>query len=818
VRLGLLLLAALPGFLPADALDDAWAALDAADPGSFAEKRAAVLLEATGAQAALRGLSTFEAASATGRRVRAELAREEGDEQAITPALLFLREPDPAVRADLARFLGERRLLDAAAAQRTDALGSLARDDADAGVRAAAIEGLATIPVPGALAELDRLLDLLAGEERILAARTLAGHAGARERVVRRVVRAFSTEGDAGRPLDAETLAVLLDAYGEALVHVPGGGAGADERRPFHLGREHPAPIVRLAARTALEALFAGLARESDAERAYGVFDGLRADGFPALELAYRRATYALTSDADPAPARAAAAEILARTRGREDSELREWRVRGALLMAGAELAALRFDAALALCDEAERVLSGLAADRPELLPSPREPSQGNVDRAASHAHLAALIDLWRATLWLASGRPPGDAELQAYLRGMYVRQLEAAIAGSANHARVPLDGFQPLLDDNLGPVNLVLSNPDAAAWPRARALALLADLGRALAGVSAFELPGFEPASDVEALRDPLADPERRQLLERLLAAELEGVEKELYEALDRDERDEEKELRLLMQQLRLRADVKRLREGSVEVLRAHRSVSDFAHELALSLLTDGNAEEARRLCERMKADLAAAAALGAGPVSEPLVAELEATIGSAWMDDGRPAEAEAAFLQAAARLKAYEAELKDNQGPGAGDPERKLALALWIENVRSQRSDVLLSLAVNANVRQNDQEKALDYFEQAFELKQNDFLRVLLACYRARSGRAAEARAILAEVEGTPVLYYNLACTHALLGDQELALDYLARELAENHASERSRARQAEWARADPDLESLRAHPRFERLLGGG
>jgi hypothetical protein len=205
---------------------------------------------------------------------------------------------------------------------------------------------------------------------------------------VRRVVRAFSAD-ESGRPLDAETLAVLLDAYGEALVHVPGGGAGPDERRPLHLGREHPAPIVRLAARTALEALMAGLAREGDSERAYGVFERPARGRLPAARarLPPRHVRPDLGRRSRAGAGRGG--EILARTRGREGSDEREWRLRGALLAAGAELAALRFDAALTFCDEAERVLAGLAADRPELLPVPRSPSQGNVDQAASYAHLS---------------------------------------------------------------------------------------------------------------------------------------------------------------------------------------------------------------------------------------------------------------------------------------------------------------------------------------------------------------------------------------------------------------------------------------------
>ena len=126
-----------------------------------------------------------------------------------------------------------------------------------------------------------------------------------------------------------------------------------------------------------------------------------------------------------------------------------------------------------------------------------------------------------------------------------------------------------------------------------------------------------------------------------------------------------------------------------------------------------------------------------------------------------------------------------------------------------------MLTSLAVNANVKLRSPAKALEYFERAYELDQSYFMKVLLACYRARAGQAAEARAALAELRVTPANYYNLACTWALLGETELALDYLARDFAEVRTQEGARERQRTWAAGDPDLESLRGDPRFEALV---
>jgi len=136
-------------------------------------------------------------------------------------------------------------------------------------------------------------------------------------------------------------------------------------------------------------------------------------------------------------------------------------------------------------------------------------------------------------------------------------------------------------------------------------------------------------------------------------------------------------------------------------------------------------------------------------------------------------------------------------------------------VEQARRDQADVLVSLAVNANVRLRSPERALEFFERAYALNQNDFMRVLLACYRARSGQPEQARSLLREIVVTPSLYYNLACTHALMGEPEPALDYLAREFAENHPDPASLARQKEWAAGDPDLASIADHPRFERLI---
>ena len=194
---------------------------------------------------------------------------------------------------------------------------------------------------------------------------------------------------------------------------------------------------------------------------------------------------------------------------------------------------------------------------------------------------------------------------------------------------------------------------------------------------------------------------------------------------------------------------------------------------------------------------------------------ARCEIVIGGAYMDEDLAREAEDALLSARRRLEEREASLR-SELERESEPIRRLGWEAEIRRSERLRADALTSLAVNANVRMGEVERALAFFEEAYALDPNEFARVLLACYRARMGRIAEARALLADVPPSPNLHYNMACTFALLGEHDLALDFLARDLEENHPSEGSRQRQKDWALGDPDLASLRGDVRFQRLVG--
>jgi tetratricopeptide (TPR) repeat protein len=73
---------------------------------------------------------------------------------------------------------------------------------------------------------------------------------------------------------------------------------------------------------------------------------------------------------------------------------------------------------------------------------------------------------------------------------------------------------------------------------------------------------------------------------------------------------------------------------------------------------------------------------------------------------------------------------------------------------------------------------------------------------------GEYAEAKRLLEEARReypeTGVLYYNLACAEARLGEKDAALDHLAKAVALED-------RFAEYAQDDDDLASLRDDPRF-------
>ena len=107
---------------------------------------------------------------------------------------------------------------------------------------------------------------------------------------------------------------------------------------------------------------------------------------------------------------------------------------------------------------------------------------------------------------------------------------------------------------------------------------------------------------------------------------------------------------------------------------------------------------------------------------------------------------------------------------------------------------------------------DEAIARFESAAQLSGNRQASAALAFAYARADRAAEARKILAEVEELAAVRYmpspQLALIHLGLGETQKALDRLEQGLEE-------RSYWMIYLKADPVYDSLRAHPRFIRLL---
>jgi tetratricopeptide (TPR) repeat protein len=728
-----------------------------------------------------------------------------GDAEALARALAWLEDPDAGVRGAVVVRLGAARPGSEAAGRRVAILAALAGEDPAAAVREAALEALATVAAedPEAASSLAGLARALDPEGRRRAAALLAGElqlrsATARARLVEEV-RGSARPG--GEPLPADVLAAWLPAYGARLAEEPTGGEDAGGRAPLVLGLTSPEPAVRRAAEDGLERLLDRLRELERHERAERLLARLAEDGVEARPLVHARVRGWLAEGGVPPTAALEGARRLGRGRG-DDGPVEDalWRARGAQLEAAALLALDRADAALAALDRAADLYDGLLARRLD---------GGGLAGASVQRELGqarAVVEFTRAFALAAGGAAGDDLALLARLREAHLHLLRAQRVATAAGLAVS-QGLEPLLVGELGPQRLVFAARPHAAWPRTRALELQARLGRALATVAPREMPGFEPFEGLpEALSDPLADPARRALLEDLGRAELEALERRFDELrIERLKRPDqpglEREVALVGFALRrLREE---LRDRPLEA-RYHdlRLPSAAALLLADALRGEDRPQEALELVERMRDALEEGELRQRYAWATRLAARAELSIGGSLSDADRPEEAEERLL----------AGLELLEGLRTFHLEREAqAVAAELDD---ERADALVSLAVNANVKARDPERALGFFERAYALRQDDFMRVLLACYRARSGRAEEARALVEDLPESPRSYYNLACTHALLGEVGEALRYLELDLTTNRPSRAALERQKAWARRDPDLASLREDPRFEVL----
>jgi tetratricopeptide (TPR) repeat protein len=451
-------------------------------------------------------------------------------------------------------------------------------------------------------------------------------------------------------------------------------------------------------------------------------------------------------------------------------------------------------------------------------------------------------VHLWRALIALDS--KAGDVPVLEELRAAHVLFLRSRLVAWRTHAGDP-STLDSLFQRDLSPHTLILFNEKLAPARRGPALDRAVRLAAAFGRVAPLELMGLEgDAPPRRELGDVFFDPERLAILKAMRTATREDYERRREElrdsprfAGDPDARNNQAQiLGHLVRQLveaenderealteRVKGSLKErdpatIPTGELRLIYANLlellTPSMHAYGLAGQLRGENRTTEARELCQQALATLRTAP-LGSSYWSELSSARFELLSGSTLMDDGRASDAETIYLAAERRLDAIESQMEERRS-NAADPEMALQLQAQTQAIRELRGDALLSLAVNANVRMGKPARALEYFERAYELNQSPFMRVLRACYRARSGKADEARTVLRSVTPVPSLYYNIACTHALLGEKSEALEFLERDLAENHPSAGSLAQKREWARKDPDLASLRGEPRFERLFG--
>ena len=813
--------------------DGPLAELRSDDPVRARAAAAALLREhdperrATWVRALLDGFATDDPA----QRVRRAgiLARLAPAERAAELAALFA-DRDAGVRAALLPYFSRPDLGAAGLEPRVEALERAARADERPDLRHAARVALGALDREPSAAALARLARELPSAEAADAARELGTSARGAVHVRALVEGAWGDPSGArgADRIDPALLAALLPLYGEVLADAPEGGDRARDAAPLIASLRHPESAVRAAAAQAFDRLIDRLVLLGEGPRALRLLADLARVGVESHTVHTHRARLALALAHDPSAAlesasalrgdlpaaRAGAGLVLAS--GGDVAQARRWLARSLVLEALARLAQGEVDAAREGLERAGDVLDAALAEVPAQARTGLDDGGGQW-AYAERLEERALLEIDRVLCELAAGASARDPALLERARAAHRLSLEIQVR-AARLTGEALLGWDPLLESELSPYRLLFAGRSLPGLDIARAIELQAELGRVLASVAPRELPGFEPFPGLAPeLADPLQDPARRALLEEIQAARLEGLGQridDLHQRVARrggsgweiPEGDLEAIESLELRRRWLQAELLGIDERGVDALLEQRLPSGLALSLAGDLRSEGRGTEARALAGRFRDDLERTGIsnwwyyLG---VERIVRAEL--VIGSSFTDDDEPVRAEEALRAASERLAGLERRLKEN---GVGDDD--------LAPFRGLRSSVLVSLAVNANVKQGRPEKALEYYEEAYALRQDDFMRALLACYRARSGRAEEARDLLADVRPGPQTWYNLACTYALLGESARSLELLAIELQENHASEAARDRQREWARSDPDLASLRGDPRFEALVG--
>tara|TARA_R110002074_G_scaffold197444_3_gene364400 strand:+ start:3008 stop:5473 length:2466 start_codon:yes stop_codon:yes gene_type:complete len=757
-------------------------------------------------------LTGFRDASRIERVARGKLLATQATAAQVPQVLALLDDPAASVRLELFQVCTRGDLGAAALDLRVAALEHIARHDNEPGIREVALGALGSLDVAAACETLGRLAREMVHGERGVAAKALPETPRAAAVVAALVADGFAADVTARTPSDV--LAAVLPAHGFHLANATEGGSTAAQRAPLVLGLRHPDPKVRRATAEGFQRMLARLRTLGQVPRALQLLEDLEAQGFDARVTRYHRSLLALGSAGDAATAKASAQRLRqgdarrGAAAGLELGDARLWLFRSHYLEGWSELTLGHGGAARAAFSRAWDVIDAQLAQRLDL-----EEVDGLNRAHMDTEHQAALVLVGLIAARLTEGDAIDDPELLELARQAHTLTLEAQLhfAKLYGEARSGWDG---LFDHELSPYRLIFNAVLRADFDPDQRLALEESLGCILATVSPAELPGFSVvATGPPHVVDPLQDDRRHGLFQQIRVWRLEGVQRAKDEMLTRiletvapflvPEDDVDMLRRLEQHEAMLVAGMRD--EVSVETLRELRLPGSQALWLATSLRTEARSRDSRRVAESYRADLESEGISSAWYyLGQERLARADLAIGGSYTDEDEPLRAQEVLLRALGRLEDLERRMAET-GASATD----------LAPTHSLMADVLVGLAVNSNVKLGRIAEALVWYERAYTLRSDEFMGVLLACYRARMGRTEEARALLARTKPGPGTYYNLACTHALLGDTNEALKFLDLDLRESHTSRPSRNKQRAWASEDPDLLSLREDPRFQELV---
>ena len=712
-------------------------------------------------------------------------------------------------RIEQVRALGAPDLGPQSAAERAQELALIVRAGREKSLRDAALETLALVEGPVAEAALIEFVRGLATNEDLIAAEGLVARSATGAGLLDLLIQSLGVVSkSAPVRLRAPVLVALLDGFDEAFAAA---GSGADAWL-LSAAKAHPDGVVRDAADKAVLATLNRLGDHREDARALEFLERLSGTGWASVELDLHGALYLLKSGRELDRAAELAERVIAATRGSSDWETLRQQFLGTYLHSAALLAEGQAQRAYDALQGASLVLDGLILRRADLTPLPAKPSKVGGRLANDVLTLRGLVEVFAAHAALAAGAQPGDARVLQHLRAAHEFSLWAQLRELSTNDQAGYGSFDELFDHDLSPRRLVFSAPDNAVWSgpgRDAALDLMLKIGQAAALIGGDEVPGFRaPTAAAPGFGPPREDPRRATLLKLMVPAELTAVQRRLNQSWDPNE--------MQILELRRRAlseVIQRAEDENYPDLEGLRVPSLYALTMASDLDRENRSEDSVELAERLFADMDAAGRLDDGAGGSWLAARIELELGGALGEAGRPRDAIPVLESAVRRLEAIENTLVERRGQET-DARRLSLFDAQIKQTQTLRSQVLVALAVNANVRLGDPTTALAYFEAAYALDDSEFMRGLLACYRARFGAKEEARALLRTIRPAPATYYNLACAWALLGEPANALEMLARELSENHPSPGALARQKRWAREDPDLSSLAETERFIEL----